>query len=228
MNELQDPYYAMEEASNSDLSMLAKYWQGFQLSYDIDAAYKFGTLLDCMITEPSRLDYFRFTCAGEQHSPADFELAERMKKSFMRNEFCRLILQSSDLQRVTVDPGFVITYLGFSFTIPLRMKADFDAQAKLGIIADLKSTKAKSEKEFLKMIEAFNYDRQAAVYMDLRKVDRFMLIGVSKVAPYSVFKVAIKRGEDIYLSGREKYETLAYQHHNLFSFLEIPSLSVAA
>lgn len=228
MNELQDPYYAMEEASNSDLSILAKYWQSFQLSYDIQAAYKFGTLIDCMLTEPDRLDWFRFTCAGEQYSREDFELAERMKKSFMRDEFCRLILRSSELQRVTVNPRFQITYLGFTFSIAIRMKADFDAQAALGIIADLKSTKAKTEKEFLKMIEAFNYDRQAAVYMDLRGVDRFMLIGVSKIAPYPLFKVAIKRGEDLYNAGREKYEALAYQHHNLFSLLEIPLLNVAA
>lgn len=221
MNELQDPYYAMAETSNSDLSILAKYWEPFQLSYDIAEAYKFGTLVDCMLTAAHLVDYFRFTCAGEQYTPQDFELAEKMKRAFLRDEFCRMILENSDLQRITVDPLFLITYLGFSFTIPLRMKADFDAQDKLGIMADLKSTKAKTEKEFLKMIEAFNYDRQAAVYMDLRKVDRFMLIGVSKFPPYQVFKVAIKRGGDLYLSGRDKYETLAYQHHNLFSFLNI-------
>lgn len=221
MNAEQDAYYGMDETSNSDFSTLAKYWQSFQLSYDIDAAFRFGTLLDCMLTEPQRIDYFQFTCAGLQYTREEFDLAERMRRSFMADEFCRMIMEQSVPQSVVVDPAFPITHLGFTFTLAMRAKLDFDASAKLGIIADLKTTKAKTEKEFRVMIEAFSYDRQAAVYMDLKKTDRFMLIGVSKIEPYRVFKVAIKRGEDLYNSGRAKYEELAYLHHNLFSFLNI-------
>lgn len=228
MNEDQDAYYGMAETSNSDFSMLAKYWQSFQLSYDIEAAFRFGTLLDCMLTEPFRVDYFRYTCAGVQYTPEEFALAEKMMQSFLRDQFCKLIMENSEPQKVTVNPHFPITYLGFTFHLPMRMKADFNARAKLGIIADLKTTKAKTEKEFRAMIEAFSYDRQAAVYMDLEGVDRFVIIGVSKIPPYPVFKVAILRGEELYNSGRAKYEELAYLHHNLFSFLRIPELQYAA
>lgn len=224
----QDPYYGRSEVSNSDLSFLAKYWQGFQLIYDIQKAYRMGTLLDCMITEKERVNYTRLTCAGYSYTPEEFAVCEAMKKSFYRDDFCRFLAEHSDMQKVTADTAFQIEHLGFRFSLPFRMKADFDAGRALKMIADLKSTTATSEKAFRQVIEAFSYDRQAAVYMDLGKVNRFMLIGVSKIAPYTVFKVAIERGDPLYLSGRAKYEELAFRHYNLFGNLRIPSLRVAA
>jgi len=129
----QDPYYGRPECSNSDLSSLNKYWQIFQITYDIEKAQNFGTLLDCMITEPARVDYFKFTCAGIQFGRADFELAEEMKKAFFRDEFCRVLYNNSDMQVVTVRERFKITYLGYTFYLPFRMKADFNAKRLISI-----------------------------------------------------------------------------------------------
>lgn len=221
MSPEQDSYYSRSEVSNSDLSVLAKYWQAFQISFDIEKAYRFGTLIDCMLTEPHRVNYYKFTCAGWQYTQEEFALAEAMKVSFNRDEFCRLLLQHSDMQKVTVDPNFRFDYQGFKFTLPFRMKADFNAKRVLGQIADLKSTTATTEKEFRKVVEAFHYDRQGACYMDLDRVDQFLLIGVSKKAPHSVFKVPIFRGDPLYLSGRAKLDDLAFRHYTLFSPLNI-------
>lgn len=217
----QDPYYSRPEVSNSDLSILAKYWQSFQLSYDIDRALRFGTLFDCMITEQDRVNYFKYRCAGWTYEPAEFKTSEDMKKSFYRDEYCRLLVERSDLQKVTVDPAMIFEYLGFQFTLPFRGKADFDATRILGTIADLKSTTATTEKDFRKMIEAFSYDRQAAAYMDLPKVkvNKFVILGVSKKPPHCIFKVPIARGDSLYLSGRAKLDELAFKHYNLFSHL---------
>lgn len=223
MDATQDIYYGRPELSNSDLSMLNKYWQTFQISYDIDAAYRFGSLLDAMITEPWRVDYYLFTCAGMQYTPEEFALAEAMKQSFMRDEFCRMFMGNSEFQTVLINPNFWIEYLGFRFRVPMRGKPDFDARKKMKMFGDLKSTKAKTQKEFEKMVAAFHYDRQAAVYMDLpdEPVDMFMLLAVSKWPPHPVFKVAIKRGEALYLSGRQKYEELGFKSFVLFDNLEI-------
>lgn len=217
----QDPYYGRPEASNSDLSALAKYWQSFQISYDIEAAFRFGTLLDCMLTEPKRVDYFRFTCCGVQYSEEEFALAEAMKRSGQANKFLKMLMENSDMQAVTIRKKFAITYLGFTFYLDFRMKADFNAKAKLRMLGDLKTTAAKTEKEFRAMIEAFSYDRQAAIYMDMEEVNMFVIIGISKTAPHQVFVVTIKRGEPLYLSGRAKYEELAYLYYTLFHHLKI-------
>lgn len=224
----QDSYYGRPECSNSDLSMLNKYWQSFQISYDIDRVQNFGTLLDCMITEPGRVDYFRLTCAGIQHTQEEFMLAEAMKKSFFGDEFCRLLHANSDLQRITVSDHFEIEYMGFKFWLPFRMKADFNAVRLLKMIADLKTTAATSLKAFRKMVREFQYHRQAAVYMDLEGVDKFLLIGVSKIAPYSIFQVAIERGDELYTEGKELYSELAFKYHNLFHDLTLPTLQMAA
>jgi hypothetical protein len=224
MNADQDIYYGRPELSNSDLSYLAKYWMPFQISYDIDAAYRFGSLLDAMITEPFRVDYYRFTCAGVQYTPEEFALAEAMKQAFLRDEFCRMFMDNSEFQTVLINPAFQIEHLGFRFALPMRGKPDFDARKKMRMFGDLKSTNAKTQKEFEKMVAAFHYDRQAAVYLDLPLEDRpdmFMLLAVSKHKPHSIFKVAIKRGEPLYLSGRQKYEELGFKSYVLFDNLEI-------
>lgn len=216
-------YYSRPEVSNSDLSALAKYWQDFQISYDIDSALRFGTLFDAMLTEPQKIDFFKFSCAGWVYTRDEFALAEMMKKVFNRDEYCRLLLQKSELQKVTVNLQMAFNHLGLRFTLPFRGKADFDATRILGTIADLKSTTATTEKDFRKMIEAFSYDRQAAAYMDLpvKPVDKFVILGVSKKPPHPIFKVPIARGDALYLSGREKLDRMAFRHFQLFAHLKI-------
>lgn len=228
MNPEQDPYYGRPECSNSDLSFLNKYWQSFQISYDVEKVQNFGTLLDCMITEPGRVNYFRLTCAGVQYTQAEFDLAEAMKRSFQADELCRILQQQSDLQKITVDDGFEIEYLGFRFRMPFRMKADFNAKRILRMIADLKSTAATSLKAFVEAIRAFQYHRQGALYMDMEGVDKFMLIGVGKTAPHPIFKVAMERGDALYCEGKALYEELAFRHFNLFHDLRIEYPRIAA
>ena len=46
---------------------------------EIDPVHaKFGNLIDHMITEPEKVDYFKLTCAGEQMTEGDFKKAEEM------------------------------------------------------------------------------------------------------------------------------------------------------
>lgn len=217
----QDQYYGRPECSNSDLSLLNKYWQPFQISYDVQQVQNFGTLLDCMITEPFRVDYFNYTCAGQQHTAQEFLQAEAMRRSFFGHQFCKLLVEQSDLQKVTVVQFFVIEWLGFRFTIAVRMKADFNAMRLLGIIADLKSTNETTLAGFMRQIIAFEYHRQAAFYMDLEGCDKFVLIGVSKKAPHHIFMVTITRGDELYKAGKALYQELAFKHFYLFEGLQL-------
>ena len=80
MCEVKDPYYSRPEISNSDLSWLKKYWMPQEEIIDVEKAYRFGTLIDCMITEPHKINYFQLTCAGVKYTADEFALAEENKK----------------------------------------------------------------------------------------------------------------------------------------------------
>jgi hypothetical protein len=214
----RDPYYQMPEVSNSDLSWLKKYWMMHDEVVDVEKAYRFGTLIDCMITEPHKVNYFNLTCAGVQYSAEEFNLAEEMKKAFWRDEFCSTIARHSEYQKISVRHEFPVEHDGFSFTLNVRCKWDLYAMPKLNMSADIKSTTATTQKQFEDAIRYFDYDRQRAIYMDIEGVDKDMLIGISKVNK-KVFKVPVVRNGDLYNSGKSKYQELAFKYWYLFESL---------
>lgn len=215
---MKDAYFSREEVSNSDLGWLQKYWLPQSLVYDIEAAYRFGTLIDMMITEPHRVDYFRFICAGVQYTREEFALAEEMKAAFWKDKFCSLLASKSEMQVVTVVNDFRIEYEDYYFHIDARCKWDLNAMKTLKMTGDIKSTTATNEKQFLAACKHFFYFRQRAWYMDLGKSDKDMLIGISKVNK-KVFKIPIERGGELYNLGKEQYQELAWKWNYLFGDL---------
>ncbi|HET6255821.1 MAG TPA: hypothetical protein VFE32_17220 [Puia sp.] len=218
IEEVNDPYYGRPEVSNSDLSDLKRYWEPEILRYDKEAAYRFGTLIDCMITEPHKVNYFRYTCAGNQYTRGDFELAEEMKKAFYRVPFCKLLAQNSEFQKVSIRRGFPVEYAGVRFLLDVRCKWDLFAMPKLQISGDIKSTTAETQKQFEEACHYFEYFRQRAWYMDIEGVDRDMLIGISK-KNCRVFQVPIRRGDANYQEGKAQYQDLAFKYATLFGSL---------
>lgn len=216
MTEVKDPYYSHPYVSNSDLSWLKKYWQPENIVYDLEKAYRFGALIDCMLTEPNKVNYFKHTCAGYAYSKEEFELAEQMKKAFLRDPFCKQLFDYSDCQKISMREGFEINHDGFCFKLNVRCKWDFYALSKIGMTGDLKSTTATTQKQFEEACYHFEYFRQRAWYMDIANVKHDVLIGVSKVNQ-KVFKVPITRGDDKYNTGKKQYEELAFRWWYLFS-----------
>lgn len=90
---------------------------------EIDPVHaKFGNLIDHMITEPEKVNYFKLTCAGEQLTEGDFKKAEEMKKAFMRDEFASRILPLSDTQKVMINPCQKFDYdIHFYTARPMQM-----------------------------------------------------------------------------------------------------------
>lgn len=80
---------------------------------------------------------------------------------------------------------------------------------------DLKSTTATTQKQFEEAVRYFDYDRQRAWYMDIAGSNQDVLIGVSK-ENFRVFKVPIRRDDDLYKSGFQKYNELAFKWWALF------------
>jgi hypothetical protein len=218
MSITKDPYYDRSEVSNSTLTELEKYWMPQTYIIDLEAAFRFGSLLDAMITEDHLVDYFKLSVSGVQFSKEEFDKARAMKKVFFADPFCKSLAAQCEMQKVTIKPHFEITYEAFTFWLAMRAKWDFFAP-KIDLSGDLKTTASTSQKQFEESIFHYSYHRQAALYMDLENKSNFMFIGISKVN-FKIFKVPVKRGGLIYNSGRAKYQELAFRYWYLFGDLK--------
>jgi hypothetical protein len=148
---IADPYYSRSEVSNSELSWLEKYWLPQQLVLDLENAFRFGSLLDAMITEPEKVDYFKLQVAGVQFEKAEFDKAAAMKKVFFADPFCKALAAQCSMQKVTIKPDFEIDYNGFKFSLPARAKWDFYAD-KIDLSGDLKQLPAPHRKHLRKRL----------------------------------------------------------------------------
>lgn len=210
-------YYNRSEVSNSDLSTLQKYWEPEHIIYDKEKAYKFGSLIDAMITEPERVNYFRFTVDKVQYTKEDFELAKKMKASFNAHPLAALYLKQANTQAIMIR-NLAINYDGVDFVLPARCKWDLWLQGmKRG--GDIKSTTAETQAQFAAACKHFDYDRQRAWYMDIAGSDTDILFGISK-KNHKVFQLPIVRGDEFYNSGKEKYQAIAFKHWYLFGELK--------
>lgn len=207
-----DPYYSRSEVSNSDLSWLKNQLYP-RVMPDPTNAFKFGNLIDAMITEPHRVDYFKRTLDGEVISVEDFERAEQMKRSFWADEFCRMMAEKASGQtKMTMHRE--LNYKGYQFDLNTRCKWDL-WRTDWGWGGDIKSTTAETQKQFEDACTYFDYDRQRAWYMDIACSKRDVLIGISK-KNFKVFKISITRDSNFYKDGREKYMQLSFRWFMLF------------
>lgn len=215
--------------SNSNLSALKKL---LFLIQDRDASeyYNFGNLTDALLTEPDKVDIEAGELAEESSEQTirfnreQIERAVNMVNSAVAGApFIKQLLQVGKPQFSIYKQSFEIEFQQYVFTLPVRAKLDLLAK-NYNISADFKTTACGTEKEFRNSIEFFDYDRQAALYMDLAGVDRHFIIGISKKTIraknqiiHPVYSYAIKRGDATYLRGKDKYSFLAFKWKTLIS-----------
>lgn len=205
-------YYNRPEVSNSDLTELKQILHPRLQFGDKQAAFRFGTLVDALITEPTKVDFFRLTVGGEPYTEDEFRHAREMQKSLRmearRDAFLAKVLASADTQRCMVNQAQRFSYLDFPFCLDTRCKWDW----WLGCFGgDLKTTFASSQKQFEDAVDFFDWDRSRAWYMDIAQSDRDFIYAISKKNGL-VFKKFINRGDATYNRGREKYEELAFKY----------------
>ena len=210
-------YRAFPAVSNSDLSWLEKYWLPQNKIMDLEKAYANGTLIDAMITEPHRVNYFKNRVEGEQYqySAGEFEAAKEMKKAFYADPFCRQFVKQCSFQYISYNPEFPVQYDGFNFTLPAKCKWDLFGK-DIDLSGDIKSTACTTQKQCEEALRYFEYDRSRAWYMDLEGKNNDILIFISKVN-FKIFKVPIRRGDQLFNDGKRKYQELAFRWWYLFS-----------
>lgn len=212
MNHNPDTYYQRSEVSNSDLTAIKNMLHP-SLAHNSDNALMFGTLVDAIITEPQRVNYYTLTVDDVQYTDDDFRLAREMHKSLRmearKDIFLARVLSEAETQ-VVMTRTRDFRYGNFSFELPTRCKWDWYF-TKYGFGGDLKSTAAASQHEFENSIDFFDWDRSRAWYMDIAQSDRDFIYAISK-KNCMVFKKIIQRDDETYIRGKEKYEELAFHY----------------
>ena len=218
-----DNYFGRVEVSNSDLSWLKMEMLNPVERRDFRDAYRMGSLIDAMITEPLRVNYFENKLYNypepghhEQFTADEFATCERMKVAFRQDEFCQNLLRQSTGQAVMSAP-VEFSCGGFDFTLPMRCKFDlWSDELKWG--GDIKSTTATTQKQFEDAVRYFDYDRQRAEYMLISGAKRDMLIGISKIN-FKVFKIPITINSPTFIYGHAKLTELALRWWTLLADL---------
>lgn len=211
-----DTYYRRSEVSNSDLTALKQMLHPALCANPAarERAFRFGSLVDAVITEPERVDYYARTVDGEPYSEEDFRHAREMYRSLRsearRDPFLAKVLAEAETQRVMVNHGQQMEYGEFPFALDTRCKWDWWL-AKYNFGGDLKTTSASTQSEFDAAMDVFDWDRSRAWYMDIARSDRDFIYAISK-RNGCVFKSFITRGDETYLRGRDKYQELAFQY----------------
>jgi hypothetical protein len=156
-------------------------------------------LFDAIVTEREKVDFLNLKIATEQYTDYEFELAERMRVSLLKDIRIAGLIEISTFQKVMTSR----LDIGNGLTLSCRCK--YDGWIKPAMFGwDLKSTSATSEKEFKQHIDTFSYYRQRAFYMDISGAEKDMLIAVSK-KNMKVFVVPITRESEIYQKGKAEY-----------------------
>ncbi len=212
-----DSYYLRGEVSNSDLSALEKYFKPDSFDIDPTEAYRFGNLVDALLTEPEKVDYFKKTVSDYPDMPftdEQWSTAIEMKKAFKKDSFCLQILTASETQKKFFE---TVTLTWGKYRFQLRMRCKYDLwSGMLGWGGDIKSTTATSQEQFIEACKHFQYDRQRAVYMTLSGAPKDIIIGISKEKPHKIFKLPITRNDEFFKAGMEKFTDLAFKWHCLY------------
>jgi hypothetical protein len=220
-------YRSFPAIANSDLSWLEKQAMPKQKIIDCEQAFKFGSLIDAMITESHRVDYYKLRVDGVQYVKADFDQAKLMKAAFMKDKVCQDIIKDCSFQHISYQPEFIVEHEGVKFSVPAKAKWDLKKkQFRFG--GDIKSTTATTYEQCLAAVGYFNYDRSRAWYMDLEGHEMDYLIFISKVN-FKIFIIPVssidhgakatpgqKAAYELYRVGKLKYQKLAFDYAKLF------------
>lgn len=210
-----DTYYQRPEVSNSDLTALKNLLHPVPMQPGVkEAAFRFGSLVDAIITEPDRVNYYQLTVDNVKYTDDEFRHAREMYRSLRmtarRDPFLAKVLEEAETQRFMVNKQQEFAYACFNFTLDTRCKWDWWLPA-YNFGGDLKTCAASTQKEFDEAVDFFDWDRSRAWYMDIAHSDCDFIYAISK-RNCNVFTTRIRRDGPVYLRGREKYQELAFQY----------------
>lgn len=183
-------YRSLPRISNSDLSELLADVKG-EVQKKPVKAFAFGTITHGLIIEPK----------VQQVIPdcVDIDLARKLASVARANPFLSWAIKFCKKETVQL---WEDTATG------LQLKARLDLVFRGSIVIDIKTTSCKSLADFLHTCEVYEYDRQAAFYLDSIGAKKFVFVAIQKVKPYNVWIVEHHTSGSFVMGGRKKYSLL--------------------
>ncbi|UHG93220.1 PD-(D/E)XK nuclease-like domain-containing protein [Spirosoma oryzicola] len=194
MNDYQ--YRTLPRYANSDLSELKRLNLGEKFMAT-QKSLDFGTAFHTLILEPAKRQSI-LTATGIEMSDliSLYVMEERI------NAFSDLRVMFADAEKETVRQ-WVCPITG----LPLKAKLDAVIMPRRRHLVDLKTTSCKSLADFLESCYSFDYDRQAAFYLSSDPNAAFFeFVGVQKVPPYNVYRLAFHKSDEFIKYGQKKME----------------------
>ena len=199
-NLTQAQHRALPHVSNTDLSTLKNELLGQPRQLNL-VALAYGSHFHIAVLEPPH--YQRTDERGIKW--ADLETLARQVR---RQRYCRDLLY-----RGQAEQSYTATHTATGVGVKLR--PDLLVRSRAGrqlTLIDFKTTSSPDRAHFLTTIEKYDYDRQAALYLDVLGATRFLIIGVQKRVPHEVWRVELTATPGLIEQGRKKYNTLLRHH----------------
>ncbi len=247
-----DDYRALARVSNSDLTRLKEehlgYWSTPSARFIPEKTKAFGRAFHQHLLEPETVgtvlaqflpDMIDPSTRNDENAlaPAQTKQLHTLMQTIRQDGFCRRYLRQSERERIVLssEPTTGIACkarLDMVYTSPKRRNA---------LVIDLKTTSARTQAQFLESCYTYDYDRQAAFYLDsLHNADgrewgttkhfRFVFIGIMKQSPYRLFAVDATSIPDFINYGRKKYRfwLRKWRDEQTTENLSVPAWSMSA
>lgn len=208
INLSETEYRSLPRIANSDLTELHFLQMGYAVRPIYPSTAQFGTSYHQLILEPEK--------------PVNWDLhTEKQRHDLMHMQrawqhFLSLYQQKGPFSFSSTEQILLFDQSTPAGTVACKAKLD-----AVGLyqdqpwVIDLKTTSAASLKEFVKCFDKYDYDRQAAFYLDALslKLDQSLhnnvyFIGLQKQRPYHVYVVDMNQHPRMMQVGRQKYRNL--------------------
>ncbi|GHB87286.1 PD-(D/E)XK nuclease-like domain-containing protein [Persicitalea jodogahamensis] len=191
-------YRSLARISNSDLSEFYNFLFNIRDNFS-EKALELGRVVHQHILEPH-------TVEGPEPG-VNMAQVEKMVRAARADPFLSWVVQFSQNEGVR---------LWDDVATGLRLKSKLDNVYKSRLVTDLKTTSAHSREEFLRSCQRYDYDRQAAFYLDAIAAPaahrpRFCFLAIQKQKPFSVWRFDFADDSDFIAQGRQKYRFLLDQ-----------------
>lgn len=186
-------YRSFPAISNSDLTEFERFLIGEPNKIPVKA-FAEGSAFHQLLLEPR--------CERLLDSSINQEQLCLMAQAVRRSRFGKWVLQWGQKEQ---------PHLFRDAATGLLCKCQTDLRLRHGLIVDIKTTRARTHQQFIQCCEQYQYDRQAAFYLDGLNAKRFVLLGVQKAEPFEVFyyePTADAFGRAFVQAGRDRYRRL--------------------
>ncbi len=192
----QEQHRALPQVSNTDLSNLKAQVLG-QLRRPNPQALAFGSHFHAATLEPA-------TYARTDERGIKWADLETLARQVRRQRYCRDLLYRGT-------PEITHTATHIATGVEVKIRPDLLVISPAGrrtTLVDFKTTSSPDLPHFLASTLQYDYDRQAALYLDALGASRFLIIGVQKKAPHEVWVFDATAAPSFIEQGRKKYAAL--------------------